>query len=962
LGTRCDGVNVQGFKANLPVRQSDNFGVIRIDHDFGAKWHFNSSYRYYKLTRATNDQVDIGGFFPGDTLGTPASLSNRPQVPWYIVAGLTTNLTSNTTNDLHYSFLRNWWQWGTQNAPPQLPGLGGALEPLGEQQNNVLAPYNVNAQQVRTRFWDGMDHYVRDDITMLHGNHLFSFGGAYQHNYNYHQRTDNGGGINFTTTYQLGDGSGAANYDFSALYGGSGQAESSTFDRYMASMLGIVTDSQVAYTRTGQSLTLNPPLTPAYDQSTIPYYNVYFSDSWHIKPSLTVTYGLGWTLEMPPTEANGKQVILVDSADQPIQIDNYIRQRQQQALQGQVYNPQIGFSLIGNTANSPKYPYDPFYGAFSPRVAVAWNPHFGDDWAGKVFGDDKTVIRAGYGRIFGRLNGVNLVLVPLLGTGLIQAVQCNQVFAAGTCGPGTPTAANAFRIGVDGLVAPIPAATPTLPQPAYPGFNLAASAAAGTTLDPHTRPNVIDSVDLTVQRQLSNRMTLEFGYIGRYINDEFLPIDINAVPYMMTLGGQSFSSAYASLETALGCTTSVSACNSTIPPQFLADGKTANPAFAAFVNSLPQQAFFTSSLNASFCTGNYKGTGGTPLPNCTAALVNSQVTNLVQQRVWSLWTALDKGGTKAGFNFPCSMLTCLGPGQQAAQLSTGFSLNANNGYGNYNGGFVTLRMNDYKGLTLQQNFTYSKALGTGAVTQSTSSYTANDPFNISNMYGLQSWDRKFIYNLFLVYQPPYYKNQQGVLGHLLGGWNFSPIFAAGSGAPDYCNTRTDAQAFGGGDGTNFSDNEQCLFNGKNPGNSQHGNVLGGADPNKINVGTSVAQCTNANCTAINPGGVPVGINMFSNPVAVFDQFYNPILGVNTRDGGAGSIRGLPYWNMDLSVRKNFKITERVNTEFQFLFLNVLNHMQFADPTLSTSTPSTWGVLNTQGNTPRQIEFGLRVNF
>jgi hypothetical protein len=456
---------------------------------------------------------------------------------------------------------------------------------------------------------------------------------------------------------------------------------------------------------------------------------------------------------------------------------------------------------------------------------------------------------------------------------------------------------------------------------------------------------VIDSIDVTIQRQLTNRMTVEFGYIGRFINNEFLPIDLNAVPYMLNMGGQSFASAYANLETTIGCATSVSACNTTVPSQLLADGKTANPAFAAYVNALPQQAFFTSALNSTFCTGNYKGTGGTPLPNCTAALVNSQISNLTQQRVWSLWSALDQGGTKAGFNFGCSLLNCAAFGPQGAQLSTGFSLNANNGYGNYHGGFVTLRMNDYRGLTLQQNFTYSKALGTGAVTQSTSSYTADDPFNIGTMYGVQSWDRKFIYNLFLVYQPPYFKNQQGVMGHLLGGWNFSPIFAAGSGAPDYCNTRTDAQAFGGGDGTNFSDNEQCLFTGSKPSSSAHGNTPGGADPNKIQVGTA-----------------GVGINMFSDTVAVFDQFHNPILGINTRDGGAGSIRGLPYWNMDLSVRKNFKITERLNTEFQFLFLNVLNHMQFADPTLSTSTPSSWGVLNTQGNTPRQMEFGFRVSF
>ena len=71
-----------------------------------------------------------------------------------------------------------------------------------------------------------------------------------------------------------------------------------------------------------------------------------------------------------------------------------------------------------------KYPYDPFYGSFSPRVGVAWNPSF----------SKATVVRGGYGRIYGRLNGVDLVLVPLLGVGLIQAVHCRQTFMNGTCG------------------------------------------------------------------------------------------------------------------------------------------------------------------------------------------------------------------------------------------------------------------------------------------------------------------------------------------------------------------------------------------------------------------------------------------------------------------------------------------------------------------------------------------------
>ncbi|MGH9782001.1 MAG: carboxypeptidase-like regulatory domain-containing protein, partial [Candidatus Acidiferrales bacterium] len=117
--------NVSGFTGNMSIPQNDNFGVVRIDHDFGSKWHFMSSYRYYKLTRASTSQVDIGGFFAGDTLGTPASVSSRPQQPWYWVASLTTDISSSTTNDFHWSFLRNYWAWTDNEDQPQLSGLGG---------------------------------------------------------------------------------------------------------------------------------------------------------------------------------------------------------------------------------------------------------------------------------------------------------------------------------------------------------------------------------------------------------------------------------------------------------------------------------------------------------------------------------------------------------------------------------------------------------------------------------------------------------------------------------------------------------------------------------------------------------------------------------------------------------------------------------------------------------------------
>jgi hypothetical protein len=941
--TLCDnsaaGGNIGAFTGNMSIPQSSNFGVARLDHDFSPKWHFTTSYRYYKLNRTTDSQYTIAG-------GTTQSLSARPQVPWFIAAGLTTNISTNVTNDFHYSYLRNFWQWGSGGDTPQISSLGGALEPLGEQNSTAgfaLTPYNVNTQNTRTRFWDGQDNMIRDDVSVLHGNHLFQFGGTYQRNWDFHERSDNGGGINFQPVYQLGTTVGAGINVAGILPASLNAADQTNFGNDYVAALGIVSIAQTAFTRAGAQLSLNPPLTPAQDKSTIPYYNVYFSDSWRMKPSITLTYGLGWTLEMPPVEALGRQVELVDQAGQQIDTEAYLKAREAAALQGQVYNPELGFALVGNTGGGQKYPYNPFYGAFSPRVALAWNPNYSDGLLGKVFGQGKSVVRGGYSRIFGRLNGVDLVLVPLLGTGLIQPVQCigaqsPTVGIPGTAcaGPNAATPANAFRVGTDGLTAPIPTPSATLPQPDFPGIN-AIAASAGSALDRNFRPNESDQFDLTIQRQLNAKTMIEVGYIGRRITHEYQPININAVPFMMTLGGQSFAKAYAAIETSLGCATSIAACGANVPTAKLSNGN-ANPAYTAFFNALPTQSFFEAALaGTGYCNGSYAGVA---FSSCTAAAALNEASNFEGQNVWNLWSDLDNGG----FNFPRSMLNTPIAGSAFGangQLTSGVGENASIGYGNYNAGFVTLKMADWHGLTLQQNFTYSKALGTVSVVQATSGFTSVNPYNIGAGYGLQPFDRKFVYNIFTVYEPPFFKGQHGWQGRLLGGWSFAPIFTAASGLPLELNTSNgDAQAFGEADGVNFAADENAVLTcGNNFGSSRHNNVTGSGG-----IGTAG------------------NVNLFANPQAVWNCMRNPILGLDGGAGGGGVLRGMPFWNVDFQVKKNIHINERFSAEIQSIFTNVFNHDQLADPVLNLQQPSNFGVLSSQVNAPRSIELGIRFRF
>jgi outer membrane receptor protein involved in Fe transport len=66
-------------------------------------------------------------------------------------------------------------------------------------------------------------------------------------------------------------------------------------------------------------------------------------------------------------------------------------------------------------------------------------------------------------------------------------------------------------------------------------------------------------------------------------------------------------------------------------------------------------------------------------------------------------------------------------------------------------------------------------------------------------------------------------------------------------------------------------------------------------------------------------------------------------------------------NWDFSLAKRNDITERVYLQFTAEFFNVFNHVRFGTPNEQVGTP-TFGVVTSQVNPPRAIQFGLRVGF
>lgn len=913
-----DGLNFEGYKSTLALPESSNFAVTRIDHDFAKNWHFDATYHYYKLNRATTNQWDVGGFFPGDTFGTYASRATRPQLPRLATGNLITTISPTVTNNFSLSYTRNYWAYETDGGVPNVEGYPATLE-IGGERSDVYDPYNTNNQSTRTRVWDGRTLAFRDDLTMVHGTHLLQLGAMYIRDNVIHTRDDNGFNQNVFEQYVIGEGlSSRPNVDFSG-YIPSGVTSTNEYTDLASEVLGLVNETHGLYTRyvgndvTG--LTLKPrvpcaitaiPATadcvespPDTIVAIVPTYNVYLTDSWRVSPKLTLTPGLSYYLQMPSHSINGGYyTTAVDSQGYAFQVQQYLNEVQFAAEAGQAYDPILGISAVPNVPSHSKYPYNPFYGGISPRMSAAWNflPN--------------TVLRGGWARVYGRINGVESILDPLTAGGLLQTVTCLGPSNTGTCGS---SPLNGFRVGpqADGTNAPLPPPVASLPQPWYPGLDTA-STGASELENIALRPNQSDEFTLSIQRQINPKVLVEVGYMGRRISHDFDGYSINAVPYMMTEGGQPFANAWAHIMLATH-----------------SGDNTAN---------IPVQPFFETALggpNSAYCKG---------FANCTTAFVMNEgingTANMECACVFDAWNDVSSAGEwvfgRTLQQDPIPNDVNGGNGQ-----APGFYMDSSTGWANFNAGYVQLTFTDWHGLALKSNFMWSKALGFNTQEDCASDTTLVNNWNLSQNYGLQGFDEKFVFNMFFNYTVPFYANQAGWRGRLLGGWTIAPFFAAGSGLPLFViPSNGGCESYGEGScNTDFVVAENAVKTGPVPSSS-----------------SMLSESTR---------------NVFSNPAAVYSVFRNPILGLDGNLGGGGVLRGLPFWNMDLGITKKTQLKERMSSSLYFDITNVFNHMQPANPYFNLGLPanefgalggSCSGIGNLQANTPRLIQFGISLDW
>lgn len=207
--------------------------------------------------------------------------------------------------------------------------------------------------------------------------------------------------------------------------------------------------------------------------------------------------------------------------------------------------------------------------------------------------------------------------------------------------------------------------------------------------------------------------------------------------------------------------------------------------------------------------------------------------------------------------------------------------------------------------------------------------------NFSNNYGPSVADRRHVVTANFVYELPWYRSQEGVAGHILGGWQLSGIQTFQTGLPL-------TPVMGNGLCTNIDSTAARCNDPAGTG------CLLAASP----VGCRPNLVGDPNASAPETFASWFNIGAFANPAAT-----------QTDPGSArpGSVRGPGFWRTDLSLFKNLKFSERFSGQLRWETFNTFNH---TNPICCGSLSVTSTLFNkvTSTRDPRIMQLGLKLNF
>ncbi len=470
-----DGLNTGILQWNPAVRVRGPQFMIRVDHTVNDKHSVFFRWLGAEQQSLNGDPLNgrpvvIPGFPPRGEVFRPAKNA---------ALGFRSTLSPRMVNELTLGYSRWQFLFTQGEANPLFPDTPRFTF------NNSDVDYTANPRTFRAV----NTPQIVETLSYLTGKHILRFGGSlrfYQHN---DQRGDVGGtsltpAISLSRTTRPPVGFNLPVLGTNAAPG-IAAADLNRLQGAVNDLLGIPASLTQVFMGNLNSDTFLPlrsgekGVTLWAQGQRAKQYHFFAQDEWKLRRDVTLSLGIRWELNTPPSEAGGRV---------------YVPDKNIDGSQGPV-----------SFVRADRWYSNFNAGALAPRLGIAWSPG----------NSSRMVIRAGYGMAFDALNTFQVTSVAASVPG--QTFRCSNAFSGAggalVTTPGCQTAPN-VRLGAG---FPNEIAPPSVKPSSFltPPAQLQSNAPPVRVFDPNLKMPTVHMWNLTVQRDLGQGYVLSAGYVGR---------------------------------------------------------------------------------------------------------------------------------------------------------------------------------------------------------------------------------------------------------------------------------------------------------------------------------------------------------------------------------------------------------------------------------------------------------------
>lgn len=876
-----DALNTGSYSFASPNPQTQNTSIARID--------FTPNDRHKIFARGNLQKDTTGGTeqFPGQ--GPSYILEDNTKG---FILGDTWAISPSLVNDVRYGYIRQ----GNSNHGA---GVGDYVD------FRFIA--TATAETRTTINWVPVNNIV-DNLSWTKGKHSFEFGGNWR--LIHQNRTSDANSYNNATSNPYWLGGNPPDPSTIGALPVDGGFTNSYLEAY-ANLVGTIPsvtniyNYKITSATQGTLLADGAPIGRHFSANEFEYY---LQDSWRPIPTLTLTFGIRHSILQTPHETSGQQVAPT------IDTHTFFLQREQQAQQGQIYEPTLTFAPTGPYYNQPGF-YPKSKDNIAPRFAVAYSPN------------PKTSIRVGAGIYYDHFGEALVNVFDQKGSFGVSSAITNP---AGTYGYETsPRYVGRNTLPFSNGTAPATSTFPYTPPTGLSGF------AITWGLDSKIKTPYSEAMDFSVQREIGKGFTVEANYVGTLGRHLIQSRDLTEpVDYVDPQGGGDYYAAGTALSKAVDANNGVYGNSN--------GGGTGTPGTPAIAAIPYFEDVFSFMQNLEY-----------PGESATQAIYDNEWAPYRSNLgATSALADLDFYGPLFGF-YPAPSNWQQHFWQN--QFSSLYALSSI-GMSYYQAGQIIVRHPTSHGLQMDVSYTYSHSIDMGSDAERNTEFTGNPTTGggasfseILNTWkpglnrGSSDFDTRHLLIVEGVYQLPFGRGK-AVLGGanrltdaIVGGWQLSGINRSTSGLP--------WSLFEPGWTTDWQIESYAVKTGSLPTHRHYdvnGNPQYFANPNNINADVS-------------SGG-----NALPGQTGSAGNVRLPYPG---EAGERNNLRGDGYFDIDSGLAKTWSLPENARMKFAWEVYNVTNTIRFDPASIGGGlTGGNLGVASNSLSTSRRMQFSLRIDF